>query len=82
MGERIKKICFICPWMHVAGGLQRVVTDLANRLSANYDVIICIISILVTISYTILIISNIQRFIINNTRSVTLVPTLINIIII
>ena len=44
MGERIKKICFICPWMHVAGGLQRVVTDLANRLSANYDVIICIIS--------------------------------------
>lgn len=44
MVER-KKICFLCPWMNVEGGLQRVVTNLANRMAEIYEVTVCIISV-------------------------------------
>lgn len=40
-----KKICFLCPWMNVEGGLQRVVTNLANRMAEIYEVTICVISV-------------------------------------
>lgn len=39
-----KKICFVCPWMNNSGGLQRVVTNLANMFSVDNTVTMCIIS--------------------------------------
>ena len=41
-----KKLCFICPWMHNDGGLQRVVSNLANMMvKKDYEVTVCIISV-------------------------------------
>lgn len=38
----MKKICFLCPQMNINGGLQRVVTNLANKLvTYGYDITIC-----------------------------------------
>lgn len=39
-----KKICFLCPWMNNDGGLQRVVSNLANQFAENNDVTIAIVS--------------------------------------
>lgn len=40
-----RKVCFLCPWMDVEGGLQRVVSNVANQLAEKYEVCLCIISI-------------------------------------
>ncbi len=39
-----KKICFLCPWMNNDGGLQRVVSNLANRFAKDNDVTIAVVS--------------------------------------
>lgn len=46
-----KKICFVCPWMHIDGGLQRVVSNLANQLAGEYDVSLCVVSVSVEKPY-------------------------------
>lgn len=39
-----KKICFLCPWMNNDGGLQRVVSNLANQFAVTNDVTVAIVS--------------------------------------
>lgn len=46
-----RKICFVCPWMHNNGGLQRVVSNLANRLAGDFEVSLCVVSISVKEPY-------------------------------